>query len=213
MKIALLANSFRDGGRCLAGIELDEKNNPVFVNNRPRWIRPVCKTVHEEVPTELALDVSLLDIIEFEPIEFITSQHQKENVLIENKPFKKAGVFSREHLPALCDNNRQKLLFTNRGKAVKEDQLGAIDYSLSLISAENFHVIEKSYEDKATPQIRGGFKYNNTDYDFPITDPLFLYEHYSGKHMPGETKNLFMTISLSAPFENWAYKLIAAIIH
>lgn len=156
MKIALLANSFRDGGRCLAGIELDEKNNPVFVNNRPRWIRPVCKTVHEEVPTELALDVSLLDIIEFEPIEFITSQHQKENVLIENKPFKKAGVFSREHLPALCDNNRQKLLFTNRGKAVKEDQLGAIDYSLSLISAENFHVIEKSYEDKATPQIRGG---------------------------------------------------------
>lgn len=213
MKITLLANSFRDGGRCLAGIELDDKNVPVIVNGRPRWVRPVCKTAHEEVPNELALDISLLDIIEFEPLKFITNKHQKENVLIENAPFTKSGKFPKEQLSALCDNNNYRLLFTNRGKAVKEEQLDALEYSLSLIAAENFQVIERTYEDKNTPQIRGGFKYNGTEYDLPITDPLFLYDHYAGKHKTGETKNLYLTISLSAPFENWAYKLITGIIY
>ena len=48
MKIVCLANSFRTGGRCLGGVELDQNNNPVFQNNRPKWVRPVCNTENEE---------------------------------------------------------------------------------------------------------------------------------------------------------------------
>ena len=38
MKIVCLANSFRVGGRCLGGIELDQNNNPVIQNGRPPFI-------------------------------------------------------------------------------------------------------------------------------------------------------------------------------
>ena len=39
MKIVCLANSFRVGGRCLGGIELDQNNNPVIQNGRPFRIK------------------------------------------------------------------------------------------------------------------------------------------------------------------------------
>ena len=53
-KFICLANSFKEGGRCIAGIELDANNIPVIIDNRPKWIRPVCNTEHGEVPINIA---------------------------------------------------------------------------------------------------------------------------------------------------------------
>ena len=82
MKIVVLANSFKEGGRCLAGVELDNNNNPIFVNNRPKWIRPICNTAHCEVPNEIALPYQILDIIEINNIIVKPDFYQTENVFL-----------------------------------------------------------------------------------------------------------------------------------
>jgi len=38
-RFVCLANSFKEGGRCLAGIVLDNNNKPVIENALPKWIR------------------------------------------------------------------------------------------------------------------------------------------------------------------------------
>ena len=64
LRFVCLANSFKEGGRCLAGIELDTDGNLLMINGHPKWIRPVCNTDHGEVPNEIAGSFQILDIIE-----------------------------------------------------------------------------------------------------------------------------------------------------
>lgn len=79
-----LANSFKEGGRCLAGIEVDANNNPVVVNERTKWIRPICKTKHGEVPNRIAQPFKILDIIEIDVTENKPETYQSENVLFNS---------------------------------------------------------------------------------------------------------------------------------
>lgn len=52
-RFVCLANSYKEGGMCLAGFELDVNNNPILINNHPKWLRPICKTNHGEIPKHL----------------------------------------------------------------------------------------------------------------------------------------------------------------
>jgi hypothetical protein len=103
MKIVCLANSFRVGGRCLGGIEIDQNNNPIIQNGRPKWVRPVCNTEHEEVPTHLVSDISLLDIVEFQAIQTTGHGHQSENVLFNTDTITTNGRFPINRLENLID--------------------------------------------------------------------------------------------------------------
>ena len=42
-KFVCLANSFKEGGRCMAGIELDSESNPVFEKGKPKWKAAIVK--------------------------------------------------------------------------------------------------------------------------------------------------------------------------
>jgi hypothetical protein len=79
-RIICLANSFKEGGRCLAGIDLDNNNQPVYENGRPKWIRPVCNTPHGEIPNHWVQLFQLLNIVEFEATESKAEGYQSENV-------------------------------------------------------------------------------------------------------------------------------------
>ena len=85
-RFVCLANSFKEGGRCMAGIELDENNNPKLVNIHPVWIRPICKTLNGEIPNAIATPFNVLDIIEME----VTGHPEKRDYQSEN-------VFFNEH--------------------------------------------------------------------------------------------------------------------
>ena len=81
-----LANSHTEGGRCLAGIELDSKDNPLFENGRRKWIRPVCTdTPHGEIPTDLISSINLLDIVEIEVTGRPEKNYQSDNVFFNEK--------------------------------------------------------------------------------------------------------------------------------
>ena len=64
-----LANSYKRGGRCIAGIEIDiDSNNHWFVvrnaDGNHKWIRPISQTTeYGEIPEGEARFLSLLSVV------------------------------------------------------------------------------------------------------------------------------------------------------
>lgn len=212
MKIVCLANSFRVGGRCLGGIELDQNNNPIIQNGRPKWVRPVCNTEHEEVPTHLVSNISLLDIVEFQAIQATGHGHQSENVLFNTDTIVTNGRFLVSRLENLIDNNRYNLVFGNRGAAVPEHIVDELSYSLILLSLTEFETNERVFENRQYPQIKLSFRHNGNLYNFPITDPSFLHRYGLNNNLLQGKQKIYVTFSLAAPYEGWSSKLIAGIM-
>ena len=212
MKIVCLANSFRVGGRCLGGIELDQNNNPIIQNGRPKWVRPVCNTEHEEVPTHLVSDISLLDIVEFQALQATGHGHQSENVLFNTESIETNGRFPISTLENIIDNNRYNLVFGNRGSAVPEHIVEGFNYSLILLSLTEFETNERVFENRRYPQIKLSFRYNSNLYNFPITDPSFLHRYGLNNNILQDKEKIYVTFSLAGSHEEWSSKLVAGIM-
>ena len=82
-----LANSKKYGGRCIAGIELNQDVNSSFSlvkhNSNPNWIRPISKTEHGEVDSTLVEHIKIGDIVEINISEICPQGYQSENVLFD----------------------------------------------------------------------------------------------------------------------------------
>ncbi len=213
MKIVCLANSFRVGGRCLGGIELDENNTPIFLNGRPKWIRPVCNTDHEDVPTNLVSHFSLLDIVEFIDLKVTGHGHQSENILINPNSIQIIGKFAISHLDRISDNDRFDSIFGNRGAAVPEHIVGGLNYSLILLYLNTFETNERIFENRQYPQVKLSFRHNDQLYNFPITDPSFLHKYGINNNILHGKQKIFVSLSLAAPHEEWSSKLVTGIIY
>jgi hypothetical protein len=211
-RIVCLANSFKEGGRCVAGIELNQKNEVIHKDSIPKWIRPVCKTEHDEIPNYLVLNIKPLDIIEFEITELVPKGFQSENVLFDENSLRVIGVYEKEKISTLGINIKNNL-FGNNGKALTPESAGLINYSLMIISVNEFKIIEVKYEDCEHPKIRLKFKYKTFNKDLPITDPIFLEKYKNDNKSLKNVNQLFLVISLGILFEGWHSKLIACIIY
>lgn len=210
-RIVCLANSYKEGGRCVAGIELNQDNELLCDK---KWIRPVCRTQHGEIPIHLVFSIKPLDIIEFEITEDASIGFQTENVLFNTKSIRKAGVFDHSKLESLCCNNpHPQTLFGNKGKAVSADGVHLLKSSLIFISTLNFEIIERQYEDKSHPQIRLKFDYHSASYDLPITDPIFLDKYKQNNQLLKGIEKLYLVVSLGILHEGWHYKLVASVLY
>jgi hypothetical protein len=211
-KFVCLANSYKEGGRCMAGIELDAQNNPVFENEKSKWIRPVCNTKHGEIPTEIVARFKLLDIIEIDIIEKQPQGYQSENVSFDEKSLKICGTFDRNGLPGIC--NDPNAIFDNWRKSVSDEEIDDLDHSLLLLRLTDFEVVNKIAEDKKDrPQTRLIFSHHGNQYDFPITDPSFLHRHKVKPDLLKDKKQIYVCCSLGILWKDAFYKLVAAIIY
>lgn len=209
-RLVCLANSFKEGGRCLAGIELDNQNNPVIINGRPGWIRPICNTLHGEIPTHLVSHLNMLDIIEIDVTGNPNTDYQSENALFRENSIRHIGTFEKGNLNSLCEN--PLTIFNNRGNAVAQDVIGKLTRSLILINTNNFEVTERTYEDTQKKQTRLIFTHRMNQYNFPITDPVFLHHYQADPDFIEDITGLFLCLSLGVVWQNWYYKLVAGII-
>jgi hypothetical protein len=209
VRFVCLANSFKEGGRCVAGIVLDDNNN--LENGIIRWIRPVANTtVHGEIPPHLVNNIKILDIVEVDVINYPNSEgYQSENVLFVEVSMTVLGRYNNS-LDVLCSSN--KLIFGNRGKAISEEGIATLNHSLMFIKTSDFEVYQRIYEDNPRPQIRIKFTYNANQYDLPITDPVFLKNYQSNPNFLTAYNQINMTISVGVIHNGWYYKLVAGII-
>lgn len=212
IRFVCLANSIKEGGRCLAGIELNNNNEPIIGKNGPKWIRPICKTQHGKIYTHWVTHIKLLDIVEIESTgNPVKPSYQSENIFFKDEHLNIVGRFDRNGLNKLIDN--RYYIFGNWGKALSTDEIVFLDHSLVLLRVSEFHVTEKiNPEDPGKKKIRLHFLYNETKYDFPVTDPVFSQLYINNSAILNVIDSLYLCVSIGINFNGWYYKLVAGII-
>lgn len=214
MKILCLANSFKESGRCLAGIQLNAYYQPVMNGKRPVWIRPICNTQHGQIPTYLCDHISILDVVEIGNVKMVGSSYQSENVNFDESSLEIVRSMDKNILrDNLFDNNSMKAVFGNSGKAVAQKNIDKINHSLMFVKTSYYQAYQKKYDDREHSQIRLQFQYNNNIYDLPVTDPKFLTLYGENSKILDNADEIFLVLSLGVPFQGWYYKLVATVIY
>ena len=210
-----LANSFKRGGRCVAGIEvIPEKNGKWIIarnqDGSPHWIRPIASTQYGEIPNHIAFNIKLLHVVKLIDVKACPKHAHSEN--LHYSQLEVYQLFYPSELAILnqfVDTTHQSV-FGNRGKAISVEMLLGLSYSLMLIHVKNANAYIDESREKSKNRMR--FSYFGTEYDFPITDPIFLDEFRKQPERFVNIPDVFLTLSLGLEFEGWHHKLVAGVI-
>jgi hypothetical protein len=224
-----LAVSRRDGGNCIAGIDLDSGE----------WIRPVNSNStgafcdHELIVVEKSTGrrrlLAPLDVFLLKLEKYAGANAQPENWEItppsyENPITVLMRFDPKNHLDNLSSylDKTDKLLCSS-GDSVSESnvKLRPLSHSLSLIRPRdlNWKVVESRYPGRF--QVRADFRYAISPYSLVVTDPIWEAKTRPlglGRHAHTKITNqpvdlVFLTISLAAvPLHGRHYKLVAGVI-
>ena len=215
-QIVCLANSRKLGRSCFAGKELLPDGSP------GPWVRPVSAREYGEVSLaecrySNGLIPKVLDLINVPILRKKPKGYQQENWLLD--PMRKWDAIKTipensllswvDPVETLWHNGSSSSNGLNN--RFPEERVGALRTSLCLIyiNSFNLHVFIGYNGDKS---IRGNFRYNGVEYTLTVTDNEYEYAY---KQKPVGAYALgacFLTISLGEPFQDYVYKLIAAII-
>ncbi len=223
-QILCLANSTKYQGRCIAGLR----------QNGLGWIRPVSTNIHGTLfPQEYLLpnqqEPRLFDILEIDFIKPLPEVHQPENWLISQTPWRlvhRWEVFShcakRNLLNFLNDLAISKsYIFNDFSEKISYSHLlsNPLSSSLVIVKPENLSFKVSSHYKR---RIKASFYLQSSHYNLSVTDPLFLkkMQDFSDGDYPVEelalpnfnSEQLFLTISLGEPYQEYCYKLVAAVI-
>ncbi len=230
--IICLANSFKHGGRCLAGFKTDGSG----------WIRPVsnkpegtlftehCTLNNQQIPR-------LFDIIRINYIKSIPEPHHPENWLITNQKWQFMGLPTVDQLNHLLKTEVNQASNSSTLLGNKDDRINwnflqenPTQKSLCLIRPHNLYWQIETYK---TRKYRARFELKNVHYNLGITDPNWIYllellpDGIYTSYTLIEKLNLvnfdpnkfLLTISLSEPFSAkndqhfFCYKLVASVIN
>lgn len=211
--ILCLANSYKHGGRCIAGIEVTITNNEISIvrdtNGTPKWLRPVSHSIAGEVPISHVFNITILSIVKITDIKYAGMYSHSEDVYYNSLSV--VGKIKPTHkILNNCLDNYHLTIFGNRGKALTPECFQNGTYSVMLVFAKNPKMyIDTRFEN---PKVRMKFVHNGNNYDFPITDPIFLNRIKSDNHCGGEISDAFLVLSLGVEHKGWHSKLIAAVI-
>lgn len=203
MKIVCLANSWKEGGRCVAGIDLDSG----------RWVRPVSNSAHGELSTtqSSAIDgansraVRPLDILEIGEVAPRPEPGQPENVQLGRTPWFVSGRASA----SLLDSYVTKMgpLLHGVTDRVPGSRINEVSASLALIKVQN--PTFKLNTNFGKSQLRAVFDFWGHRYDLSVTDvSAWTQEARRGpERFSGGV--WFFTVSLGTEFKGSRYKLVA----
>ncbi|HBY95697.1 MAG TPA: hypothetical protein DEP84_17375 [Chloroflexi bacterium] len=218
-RIVCLANSRKRSGRCVAGKELS-RHRP------PGWIRPVSDREHEEVSEhecryQDGSIVRVLDIIAVPLLDPRLRDYQQENWLLDPGHYwVKVGRATWSHLPDLADSFAP--LWVNGHSTYNgcNDKIplalaARLTSSLRLVQVDHLMLsVFTSGEAFGTPRrrVQGQFWHDGIEYRLWVTDPTWERAYLRRPDGDYEIGESFLTISLSEPYNDACYKLIAAII-
>ncbi len=223
-RILCLANSRKQGDRCVAGREVLDNGE------LGRWIRPVSTrgdgavTLNEQRydavdgPLPEVLDVISLFLLESQPVHC-----QTENWLIDpHRWWTKSADFTWNRAALWAEN--PDVLFVNAGSTrdgrndeIPEEVAVKLPNSLTMIRVPYLQI--RVYHGWNSLKARAEFYHNREYYSLQVTDPIIETEFLSlgpGYYYVGPS---LLCISLSLPFTKtngdgniYRYKLVAAVI-
>ena len=210
MKLLVLANSYKLGNRCVAGIDLDTG----------KWVRPVSQLPGGAIPelkTAVRKDgrlvpVAPLDVVEFEVGQNRATPHHPEDVELRG-PFSLIGNMSIAELRAkfpevVQDEGPIFGDYSDRIPAAAVLSIGSHS-SLMLMQVSRFG-FDKTLNIRGNPQFRGSWGERPKHVDLVITDPEFV--HVRQSLASGLIDGALVTISLGEELKGAHFKLIAAVL-
>ena len=219
-RIVCLANSRKEGDRCIAGKELRRSDGP------GGWVRPVSDREDEAVNEqerqyEDGSEPRILDVIDLPVREARPKGYQQENWLLDpNNCWRKVHHIAPHALAQLEDPVGPLWINGYRTNHGRNDRLpleraGSIDNSLRLIRIGKLKLdvfAPRLEQGDFKRRIKGQFRYASEGYRLWVTDPVYEERYLNlpnGSYLLGEC---FLTVSLGEPYQGFAYKLIAAIV-
>lgn len=208
-----LANSYKRGGRCIAGVEiiLDSSNDWTVIHNEngtPHWIRPIAHTTFGEIPNFTATKIQYFSIVKLTNVTLCPKEIHTEDVFYSSIEVCGHIEPTTENLNKFVDNVHT-IIFLNHGKAVAVGSSIPDAYSLMIIHPESIYTyVDNSWE---KPKTRMKITHCGTTYDFPVTDPIFLDAYKANPGLLQNDNNVYLTLSLGLDFEGWHHKLVATV--
>lgn len=218
-RIVCLANSRKLQGRCIAGREI--------VGRTPGpWIRPVSDRPHEEVSEyerqyEDGSDPNVLDIIDVPLREPRPSGCQQENWLLDtNEYWVRVRRFPQADLEQLADNSGTLWIngshtYNGRNDQIPLAQSSTIGNSLKLVRVGGLQLGVFTSGGVFGPpkrRVQARFRFGKDDYALWVTDPIIERTYLARENGEYRLGECYLTISLGEPFNNYCYKLVAAVI-
>ncbi len=215
-RIVCLANSYKPGGRCVAGREISRGNQ------LGRWVRPVCEGeeggVGDERLYEDGSDPQVLDVIEVPVLGAKPEYHQTENWLIHPEYYwEKVNQLAPSDIEGFIHPTEPLWLDGYNTSNGQNDRI-PFEYaknlkdSLRLIRVSSLEISEENSRDSNALVLRGHFEHAGQEYALRITDPAFSEKYFRQPPAGNLGNNILMTVSLGGLFYGYSYKLIAAII-
>lgn len=209
-----LANSYKRGGRCIAGIEVSIDNDQWAVlcrsDGSPCWIRPIDRnTEYGEITEGDARFIPMFSVVKLTNVEPCPHQAHSEDVFFSQ--MSPVGMIhpSDEVLRSFEDKAHQEIFYST-DLGISPEVYAQGDYSLMLIHPGRFHFVEDPTKNRA--KYRMTFLFHGVSYDFSVTDPTF-YDLIAQHPDTIETLNdLYLTLSIGLEYEGRHHKLIAGVI-
>lgn len=214
--ILCLANSYKHGGRCVAGVCLDDG---VWI--RLRGAAPDGSLNASESVLDDGSEPRLLDLIEVELHYAIPTDAHPEDWQIAPVGWRllqrPASTAQLQKVTAAADKGTTILRGASDRMPVEEIQSKPLQSSLVLVCPSEINWWIRGEGDKR--KNRSLFRRHNITYDLAVTDPRWLerlnlmpagiYPHSTFAEPDSET---WLTVSLSEAFHGWHYKLVAAVL-
>lgn len=214
-RIICLANSYKVGGRCIAGKEILPDGSV------GEWIRPVSSRPKEGVSEierhyEGEIEPAVLDVIEVPLISARPKMHQQENWLLDPDIYwEKVDRRTPTSLQRLADPVAPLWMNGYSSSNGENDRIPGysinnVKTSLRLIRLPKLELqVTSEYGRK---RVRGRFQFSRVEHCFSVTDPRYLQNYQSKYPNSYNIEECFLTISIGELYRGYYYKLIAAII-
>jgi hypothetical protein len=218
-RIVCLANSRKLQGRCVAGRELRKTGSGP-------WIRPISDRPTEEVSEEErryqdGSDPRILDVIDVPLIAARPNGYQTENWLLDAQYYwMKRGTFRWEDLGDLRDQDGSLWLngfssYNGINDRVPLTRAMELTSSLKLIHVNRLDLRVFAPGEafgNAKRRVQAVFTFDATDYALWVTDPVVEREYLAKSDGDYPLRNVYLTISIGEPYQDYCYKLVATVI-
>lgn len=209
LQFVILTKSAKFGKFCVAGIDV----------NTGEWIRLTSNdgACHGAIDGRYLRysDGTICNVLDAVVVSNTTRNPQRvqpENHLVdENARLNKIGEMTIDDVIAIHPYEKHEYIFGNEYCFVKEQCIGAIDHSLTLVSVRDL-VLTKHVNNKDQEKTKASFIYKDKHYnDLSVTDPAFFGVNGIVKY-----KHAYLVVSLpDSPYvganNNYYYKFIAKI--
>lgn len=209
-QICILTKSYKHGGYCVAGIDINTKEWIRIVNSD----NPNSDEIRKEQMILGRKSIKCLDVIEYDFIKNIPNNCQVENWLL-NTSVKPRFIKSltMEQFVSLIKIDKDNYFIFNKENLLNVDEIGNINRSLYIFHVKDLKIEVATYESYGEIRFRYkcSFKYNDNQYNnISLTDPVYRDTSQDGLNL---SHALIIASLPCVPYNNnLYYKFVAKII-